>query len=201
MEALKATPAEFVQDSLSKHVPLQGTAIVPPGMQAFGGRTMEYEEGADLMREADAQGGAYKRWDHIRYHDDDLKGKGEPFFSQDQARRGKQPAIAHSNGGTIYYEMQPTSPSSSRGHGHSSGGSKQKEGVTTRVRQRRASNGGGGSQQLSPGLVDDNAEGAEAEAGSSGLQRSNTGGKNIAQSLKRRFGSLRKKRAGEEAGY
>jgi hypothetical protein len=43
----------------------------------------------------------------------------------------------------------------------------------------------------------------EGEAGSSGLQRSNTSGKNnLAQSLKRRFGSLRKRRAGvEEAGY
>jgi hypothetical protein len=64
-EALKATPREFVQDSLVKHVPLQGTAVVPPGMQDFGGRTMEYEEGADLMREEDAAGGAYKRWDHV----------------------------------------------------------------------------------------------------------------------------------------
>lgn len=65
MEALKATPIEFVQDSLVKHVPLQGTAVVPPGMPAIGGRTMEYEEGADLMREDDAPGGPYKRWEHV----------------------------------------------------------------------------------------------------------------------------------------
>lgn len=65
MEALKATPSEFVQDSLVKHVPLQGTAVIPPGMKDFSGRTMQYEEGADLMREEDADGGPYKRWDHI----------------------------------------------------------------------------------------------------------------------------------------
>jgi hypothetical protein len=65
MEALKATPVEYVKDSLAKHVPLQGTAVVPPGMKDVGGRTMHYEEGADLMREEDAAGGPYKRWDHI----------------------------------------------------------------------------------------------------------------------------------------
>ncbi len=65
MEAIKATPSEFVKDSLDKHVPLQGTAVVPPGMQDFGGHTMQYQEGADLMREQEAGGGPYKRWDHI----------------------------------------------------------------------------------------------------------------------------------------
>jgi hypothetical protein len=65
MEALRATPAEFGQDSHEKHVPLQGTAVVPPGMKDMAGRTMQYEEGADLMREPDAAGGAYKRWDHV----------------------------------------------------------------------------------------------------------------------------------------
>ena len=65
LEALKATPAEFIKDSLVKHVPLQGTAVVPPGMKAMNGRTMDYMEGADLMREQDAPGGAYKRWDCV----------------------------------------------------------------------------------------------------------------------------------------
>lgn len=65
MEALKATPAEYVQDSLQKHVPLQGTAVVPSGMADMSGRRMHYEEGADLMREEDAAGGAYKRWDGV----------------------------------------------------------------------------------------------------------------------------------------
>lgn len=61
-EALRATPRENVIDSLERHVPLQGTAVIPPGMNGPDGRPMEYEEGADLMRETDAPGGAYKRW-------------------------------------------------------------------------------------------------------------------------------------------
>jgi hypothetical protein len=64
-EALKATPRENIRDALEKHVPLQGTAIIPPGQAGLDGRTMQYEEGADLMREPDAPGGAYKRWEHV----------------------------------------------------------------------------------------------------------------------------------------
>jgi len=67
-EALRATPRENIRDALDKHVPLQGTAVIPPGMSGIDGRTMQYEEGADLMREPDAAGGAYKRWDHVVSH-------------------------------------------------------------------------------------------------------------------------------------
>ncbi|KAI1358703.1 hypothetical protein F5Y08DRAFT_105968 [Xylaria arbuscula] len=80
-EALKATPAVNVLDSVRRHVPLQGTAEVPPGAVDYEGNVMEYEEGADLMREPDAAGGAYKRYDHVQYHPEDLKGKGEPSFT------------------------------------------------------------------------------------------------------------------------
>lgn len=76
MEALKATPLEYIHDSLTKHVPLQGTSMVPPGMSDWNGQVMDYKEGADLMREPDAAGGAYKRYDCYDYHPDDLKGKG-----------------------------------------------------------------------------------------------------------------------------
>lgn len=65
MEALKATPQEYIKDSLEKHVPLQGTAGIPSGMKDMRGHTMAYKEGADIMREADAPGGAYKRYDFI----------------------------------------------------------------------------------------------------------------------------------------
>lgn len=65
LAAMKATPAEYLEDSLVKHIPLQGTAVVPPGMNDLSGRRMSYEEGADLMREDDAPGGAYRRWDGI----------------------------------------------------------------------------------------------------------------------------------------
>ena len=64
-EALKATPREFIKDSLTKHVPLQGTATVPPGMSDMSGQVMAYDEGADLMREPDAAGGAYRRYDFV----------------------------------------------------------------------------------------------------------------------------------------
>lgn len=65
MEAIRATPRENIMDSLIKHVPLQGTASIPSGARDMRGRIMYYEEGADLMREPDAAGGAYKRWDGI----------------------------------------------------------------------------------------------------------------------------------------
>jgi hypothetical protein len=64
-EAIRATPRENIQDSLVKHLPLQGTATIPPGFFSFNGQKMNYKEGADLMREEDAPGGAYKRWEGI----------------------------------------------------------------------------------------------------------------------------------------
>jgi hypothetical protein len=64
-EALRATPRENIRDALDKHVPLQGTSTIPPGMAGLDGRPMVYDEGADLMREPDAPGGAYKRYDHV----------------------------------------------------------------------------------------------------------------------------------------
>jgi hypothetical protein len=65
MEAIKATPREYIQDCLTKHVPLQGTATIPNGAYDMSGNRMLYAEGADLMREPDAPGGAYKRWDGV----------------------------------------------------------------------------------------------------------------------------------------
>lgn len=65
MEAIKATPIEYIKDSLDKHMPLQGTATIPPGMADMSGNILDYEDGADLMREADAAGGPYRRWDFI----------------------------------------------------------------------------------------------------------------------------------------
>ncbi|KAI8955520.1 hypothetical protein F4801DRAFT_269355 [Xylaria longipes] len=79
--ALKATPAVNVADAVTRHVPLQGTAVIPPGEVDYTGNVMEYEEGADLMREPDAAGGAYKRYEHVQYHPEDLKGKGEPSYT------------------------------------------------------------------------------------------------------------------------
>ncbi|KAG7415647.1 hypothetical protein ACKAV7_005697 [Fusarium commune] len=83
-EALRATPRENIQDALLKKMPLQGTADIPSGERDISGNTIDYEEGADLMREPDAVGGAYKRWDGIQYHPDDLKGKGEPSYTYEK---------------------------------------------------------------------------------------------------------------------
>ena len=63
MEAIRATPPAYIRDSLRMHVPLQGTSTVPVGETDMSGHVMEYVEGADLMREGDAAGGAYKRWE------------------------------------------------------------------------------------------------------------------------------------------
>lgn len=213
MEALKATPLEYVQDSLVKHVPLQGTAVIPPGMQDIAGRTMEYQEGTDMMREGAAGGGQYKRWEGYQYHPDDLKGKGEPSYTiekqlKDHKRRTRGHSLGDNYGaskegcGATMIEMQPRSsrhlevPGSGTGAGLM--GADQKEG-NARVRQRSVSNVAattsryGGYSALNGG----DYEGVGAgESSSGGIRRSNTTGKNIAQSLKRRLGSIRRKREG-----
>ncbi|KAI1827473.1 hypothetical protein F4861DRAFT_365876 [Xylaria intraflava] len=96
--ALKATPAVNIIDTLTRHVPLQGTATVPPGEVDPTGNVMRYEEGADLMREPDAAGGAYRRYDHVSYQPGDLKGKGEPSYTAERDRRIKR--RARTNGKT-----------------------------------------------------------------------------------------------------
>ena len=57
-EALRATPHEKVVDSIERHRPLDGVAIVPPGIADGTGRTLHYQEGADLMIEE----GNFRRW-------------------------------------------------------------------------------------------------------------------------------------------
>ena len=61
-EALKATPKENIKDAVERHQPLDGVAIVPPGMPDRFGRTYKYEEGADLMHESSSGDAGYKRW-------------------------------------------------------------------------------------------------------------------------------------------
>ncbi|KAI0126556.1 hypothetical protein BJ170DRAFT_410759 [Xylariales sp. AK1849] len=175
MAALKATPLENVQDSLRKHVPLQGTAIIPPGEEDLRGNVMEYEEGADLMREADASGGAYKRYDGIRYSPQDLKGKGEPSFEIERAladhKRSQRNSLDNNENGTGVYEMQPTrSPRKNGG---------------AMVRQRSYSSSSNGAGPSSPVR-------AMASANDSGVRRSSSAGKHF-DGLKRRLGSLRRK--------
>ncbi len=61
-EALKATPREMIKDSVEKHRPLDGVAMVPPGMKDRYGNVYDYQEGTDMMVENSPEGGAYKRW-------------------------------------------------------------------------------------------------------------------------------------------
>ncbi|ORY54545.1 uncharacterized protein BCR38DRAFT_147567 [Pseudomassariella vexata] len=70
-EALKATPREHIQDSLTKHVPLTGTADFAPGQDDINGRRLSYEEGSDLMRDPDAPGGPYSRYEGIVSYESD----------------------------------------------------------------------------------------------------------------------------------
>ncbi|KAK0515618.1 hypothetical protein JMJ35_001652 [Cladonia borealis] len=84
-EALKATPREMIKDSVERHRPLDGTAMVPPGMADRYGNTYNYQEGTDMMIEGNPEGGAYKRWPGVKYLPEDLKGKGEPSYSLEKA--------------------------------------------------------------------------------------------------------------------
>ncbi|KAF2636591.1 hypothetical protein P280DRAFT_472825 [Massarina eburnea CBS 473.64] len=148
-EALRATPRENIVNSIERHRPMEGTAIVPPGMQDRFGRTYDYEEGADLMREPGAD---YKRWPGVPYHPDDLKGKGEPYFTIDRALK------EHKSYGDSGIELQS--------------------------HRRNASLGIKGSPQHIP------AEGLDAD----GLGRSNTTGRSVGSALKKRFGSMRRRK-------
>ncbi|KAM3505459.1 hypothetical protein MY11210_007956 [Beauveria gryllotalpidicola] len=163
MAALRATPPEFIQDSLIHHRPLQGTATIPSGGVDARGNVLVYEEGADLMREPDAPGGAYRRYDFIDYHPDDLKGKGEPSFSIERhLKRGKGQQAEPG------FEME-SNPLMAKS-----------------LRRRRS-------------LPSGKASGAQAGGGSGdeqqGLGRQNSTGRRISEGLKRRFGSLRRKKS------
>ena len=61
-EALRATPQEMIKDSVEKHRPLDGVAMVPPGVEDRYGNVYSYQEGTDMMIENSPEGGAYRRW-------------------------------------------------------------------------------------------------------------------------------------------
>lgn len=185
-EAIKATPRENIQDSLVKHVPLQGTAVIPPGFAGLDSREMKYEEGADLMREEDAPGGPYKRWEGIKYLPEDLKGKGEPSYSIEKALKDHESSKHHrvgsdSNGSA--FEMQPNS------NKHLRPGANRLRSISgDNVNTGRAgpSNASGNSMRYSDFESD--------------MKRSNSTGARIGEGLKKRFGSLRRsKKVASEA--
>ncbi|KXH31001.1 hypothetical protein CNYM01_14000 [Colletotrichum nymphaeae SA-01] len=174
MEALRATPREYIQDSLDKHVPLQGTGLIPAGGTDMSGNVMNYEEGADLMREPNNQGGAYKRWDGIQYHPDDLKGKGEPSYTYERDLKEKKRMRKASLGNSpAEYEMRSGINAQSR------------KDNGAMVRQRSVSNAADGR----PGP----SELPKGHSNSADVHRHNSTGKHFGDSLKRRFGSIRRK--------
>lgn len=61
-EALRATPRENVMDSIQRHRPLDGTAVIAPGDSDRFGRKYEYKEGDNMMT---YDGANYKRWEEI----------------------------------------------------------------------------------------------------------------------------------------
>ncbi|KAL7939760.1 hypothetical protein V8C35DRAFT_287593 [Trichoderma chlorosporum] len=164
LAALRATPPEYVVDSLRHHVPLQGTSTIPSGEYDYRGARMSYEEGADLMRDPDAPGGPYKRWADTKYHPEDLKGKGEPSFSLERAIKEKQRA---KKGEPEEIEMQ----SGFQSRNHHSKSSKPQRSVTVSLRGSSSSTGNAYNN--------------------SDLQRRNSTGKKLSDSLKRRWGSIR----------
>ncbi|KAI9163122.1 hypothetical protein HJFPF1_04721 [Paramyrothecium foliicola] len=166
MEAIRATPREYIQDSLVRHMPLQGIATIPPGETDMSGNVMDFEEGADLMRESDAGGGPYKRWDGIKYHPDDLKGKGEPSYTYDK-EKAKGKGLQRGE-----YEMQ----SGVNG-----------DGLLGPAPLLRSVSNSDKRYTTSTAVVAD-------ESSASGVRRSNTTGKKLSEGLKRRFGSIRRKR-------
>jgi hypothetical protein len=164
-EALRATPRENIQDSLNKKMPLQGTAVIPSGERDFSGNTINYEEGADLMREPDAMGGAYKRWDGIQYHPDDLKGKGEPSYTYEKDLKEHK---RNRRGESAEYEL-----SSNMG---------------TRTRPAFTHNR---SFSENPRKTPEYSNGTD-------IRRNNSTGRHkLSDGLRKRFGSIRRKKASE----
>jgi len=188
-EALRATPRENIRDALDRHMPLQGTAVIPPGEEDYSGRRMSYEEGADLMREPDAPGGAYKRWPDMKYHPDDLKGKGEPSYTVERAlKKDDQPSHKRivSDGNSVY-EMQTPRPATFSRMGNS---------PSRRLRRLRSQSDNDAERAMN---TDSRLKGMTARtsgiANGSGSGRENndseTSGMKLAHGLKKRFGSLR----------
>ncbi|KIL84883.1 hypothetical protein FAVG1_11753 [Fusarium avenaceum] len=161
-EALRATPRENIQDSLQRKMPLSGTADIPSGDRDFSGNTINYEEGADLMRESDAAGGAYKRWDGIKYHPDDLKGKGEPSYTYEKDLKEHK---RNRRGEPAEYELSSNMRSSQRppvGHNRS--------------------------------FSEDPRTTPEYSNGTDLRRNNSTGRHRLSDGIRRRFGSMRRKR-------
>ena len=189
MLALQATPREYIQDSLRHHMPLQGVATVPPGEYDIFGRRMSYEEGADLMREPDAPGGPYRRYEHVRYHPEDYKGKGEPSYTIERDARERKMLRrrglgidnddrAHGSSGNVY-EMRPTRD----GHHHD-------DYAALRHRSHSESGSSRPPRRSAPPAA---GESRDVDLGVRRSSSSPRSAKRLSDGLKRRFGSFKRK--------
>ena len=187
-EALRATPQEVIKDSLNRHRPLDGVAVIPPGERDISGRAMEYEEGTDMMI---ADGGNYKRWPGVTYLPEDLKGKGEPSFSVDRAlnqRTRQDEHDAWSGGG-----RQRAASTSHRRAGPSA--PQEEDAYEMQPPRRRASSDARGSAETADalGMAPHAKSYRQWEQESRGHSRNISAG-SIGAGIKRGLGSLRRRK-------
>jgi hypothetical protein len=170
-ETLRATPKEKIIDSVRGHRPLDGVAAYAPGETDPNGHTYDYSQ-SNMMLEANPAGGAYKRWPGVQYHDDDIKGKGEPSYSIEKQLKEhnlngeKVGPDVHGNG-RVSIEMTSQSPRH-RGHRRDISGAS------------ATSTGSAGGALASTGVFDDGHGQMPRRSGS------------LSQGLKKRWGSVRK---------
>lgn len=162
-EALRATPHEKIMDAVKGHRPLDGVAAFPPGTQDRNGHVYKYKEGDNMMTEENAGGGPYKQIPGVKYHPDDIKGKGEPSYTIEKALKEKK-LDEKTNGDVTAQGIELQSDTNRRRSGTETG-----IGAATGTDTFRAE--------------------AFAADNEGGLGRSNS----LGDKLKKRVGSLRKK--------
>ena len=171
-ETLRATPHEKIVDSVRGHRPLDGVAAYAPGETDPNGHTYAYRQ-TNMMLDADAPGGAYKRWPGVQYHPDDIKGKGEPSYTIEMQLKEHGPVDEKTRSGSEGgIEMKTHNRNLSSGHSRNfSSGS--------------TGSAGGGGALASTGMFDESRENAN---GGGVPRRSGS----MSQGLKKRWGSVRK---------
>jgi hypothetical protein len=174
-EALRATPRENIVDAVTKHRPLEGVANTPPGIPDHFGRVLDYEEGADLQREP---GGDYKRWPgqvclESMYNPGRFTDTSQDNHPNDLKGKG-EPSYTIDKALKDHKALGDTGTEmTSRGHRHSKSV----------------------GHDQAPGVIP--SQTFEAEA--SGIGRSNSNGKGIGSNLKKRLGSIRRRKQDVEA--
>jgi hypothetical protein len=175
-EALRATPRENIIDAITKHRPLEGVANIPPGMPDSFGRVLHYEEGADLQREP---GGDYRRW----------PGQVRSALNSTHRIVADCPQVYHPDDLKGKGEPSYTIEKALKDHKNGDNGIE----MTPRHRHSKSL----GNDQKSP--MPTETFDAEASGEASGVGRSNTTGKGVGTALKKRFGSIRRRKQGVEA--